>query len=63
MTSVEETLALLRHADDTLRHARINHREGLHRLVVPPETDERTTDLSAYSSVSQASDHEKGDSS
>lgn len=34
MTSVEETLALLRHADETLLHARINHREGLHRTAV-----------------------------
>lgn len=34
MTFVEETLALLRHADDTLRHARINHREGLYRTAV-----------------------------
>lgn len=34
MTFIEETLALLRHADDTLRHARINRREGLYRTAI-----------------------------
>ena len=34
MTYVEEAFALVAHADETLRHARINHREGLYRVAV-----------------------------
>ena len=34
MTYIEEALALLGHADETLDHARVTHREGLYRVAV-----------------------------